>query len=148
VAERTTPEPGGTATAGEVWALLNELVRDSRREWTRIVSAETGMAYSRVRALRVLADGDRTMGELAREVVVDSSAATGILNDLEDRGLAERRSAPESRRVRIASITAAGRDLVERVHAIEIPRPGGMDRLGAEDLAELDRILRAISSIS
>lgn len=134
----TAPAPG------EVWALLNELVRDSRREWTRIVSAETGMPYSRVRALRVLADGDRSMSELAREVVVDSSAATGILNDLEERGLAVRRTAPESRRVRIASITAAGRELVDRVHAIEIPRPAGMDRLGAAELAELDRILRTL----
>ena len=128
-------------TSGEVWGLLNEIVRDGRREWTRIVSAAAGMPYSRVRALRVLAEGDRTMGELAREVVVDSSAATGIMNDLEKRGLAVRAATPDSRRVRIASITPAGRELVERVHRIEIPRPAGMDALSAEDRAALARIL-------
>lgn len=133
-----------TPTAGEVWSLLNEIVRDGRREWTRLVSAETGMPYSRVRALRVLAEGDRTMSELAREVVVDSSAATGIMNDLEERGLARRFSTPDSRRVRIASITPAGRALVERVHRIEIPRPEAVDRLSPDDRAALARILRTV----
>ncbi|MGN6324654.1 MarR family winged helix-turn-helix transcriptional regulator [Pseudolysinimonas sp.] len=132
-------------TAAEVWSLLNDLVRDGRREWTRLVSAEAGMPYSRVRALRVLAEGDRTMSELAREVVVDSSAATGIMNDLEERGLAERRPTPDSRRVRIASITPAGRDLVERVHRIEIPRPEALDALNAEDRATLGRILGGLT---
>jgi DNA-binding MarR family transcriptional regulator len=131
-------------TPGEVWGLLNEIVREGRREWTRIVSAETGMPYSRVRALRVLAERDRTMGELAREVVVDSSAATGIMNDLEERGLAIRSSRPDSRRVRIASITPKGRELVERVHRIEIPRPSGVDRMSADDRATLDRLLRPL----
>ncbi len=131
-------------TPAEVWALLNEIVREGRREWTRIVSAETGMPYSRVRALRVLAEGDRTMGELAREVVVDSPAATGIMNDLEQRGLARRSSTPDSRRVRIASITPAGRELVERVERIEIPGPRGLDDLSPDDCAALDRILRPL----
>jgi len=131
-------------SAAEVWALLNELVRDGRREWTRVVSAETGMAYSRVRALRVLAEGDRTMSELAREVVVDASAATGIMNDLEDRGLAVRSPTPDSRRVRIASITPTGRGLVERVQRIEIPRPEAMDRMSATERAALDRLLRPL----
>lgn len=131
-------------TAAEVWGLLNDIVRDGRREWTRIVSAESGMPYSRVRALRVLAEGDRTMGELAREVVVDSSAATGIMNDLEERGLARRTSTPDSRRVRIAAITPAGRDLVERVERIEIPRPRGIDDLSADERAALERILRPL----
>ena len=131
-------------SAAEVWALLNEIVREGRREWTRIVSAEAGMPYSRVRALRVLAEGDRSMGELAREVVVDSSAATGIMNDLEQRGLAVRVPTPDSRRVRIASITPAGRELVERIHRIEVPRPEGVDRLSAEDRADLARVLEAL----
>ncbi|MFW8745765.1 MarR family winged helix-turn-helix transcriptional regulator, partial [Mesorhizobium japonicum] len=119
-------------SAREVWSLLNEVVRDSRREWTRLVSAEAGMPYSRVRALRALAERDLTMSELARQVVVDAPAATGILNDLEGRGLARRSASAESRRVRIASITPAGRELVDRVHRIEIPRPPALDRLGAE----------------
>jgi DNA-binding MarR family transcriptional regulator len=125
----------------EVWALLNEVVRDSRREWTRLVSVEAGMPYSRVRALRALAESDLTMGELARQVVVDSSAATGILNDLEERGLAVRSASPESRRVRIASITPEGRRLVDRVHRIEIPRPAALELLGADDRRALERML-------
>lgn len=143
MAEPTTgahPAP----SAREVWALLNEVVRDSRREWTRLVSAEAGMPYSRVRALRALAESDLTMSELARQVVVDASAATGILNDLEERGLAMRSASPESRRVRIASITPAGRELVDRVHRIEIPRPAALDRLGADDRRTLDRLIRPL----
>jgi DNA-binding MarR family transcriptional regulator len=135
-------------SAGEVWTLLNDVVRDGRREWTRLVSAEAGMPYSRVRALRALAESDLTMGELARQVVVDSSAATGILNDLEGRGLARRSASPESRRVRIASITPAGRELVERVHRIGIPRPAGLDELSADDRRSLERLLLPLRPVS
>jgi len=53
----------------------------------------------------------RSMGSLAEEWGCDASYATSVVDRLETRGLAERRTQPGDRRVKLAQLTAAGAKL-------------------------------------
>lgn len=66
----------------------------------------------------------RTMTELSRELGIDNSAITGLVDRLEIAGLAVRRPHPRDRRTYLIEITGTGRtaaekalDLVHRVNA-------------------------------
>jgi DNA-binding MarR family transcriptional regulator len=71
------------------------------------------------------------MGELADQWACDASNATWVVDRLEERGLAERRSVPEDRRVKSVVLTALGAQTRDRVlrHFFEPP----------PELLELDR---------
>ena len=62
------------------------------------------------------------MSDLAYEMSVDAPAATVIINDLEARGLVERKAHPENRRSKLVSATAEGRKLIATVSRIPILR--------------------------
>jgi DNA-binding MarR family transcriptional regulator len=127
---------------GRIWEQLVDVVMDSRHDGPRRVADAVGLPYSRIRALKQLAEGERTMGELARALDIDSSAATGTVNALEERGLAVRSPHPDSRRVRIVAITPAGRELLRRSREIELPVPAAMERLSEDDRRALAAILQ------
>ena len=55
------------------------------------------------------------MRELAQEWLCDASNATFIVDRLEERGLAERRSVPTDRRVKMVVLTARGNRMRGRV---------------------------------
>ena len=51
----------------------------------------------------------RTQAALARDIGADKTRIIGVLDDLQGRGLIERRPDPADRRVHVLSLTAAGR---------------------------------------
>ncbi|MBW8482853.1 MarR family winged helix-turn-helix transcriptional regulator [Actinomadura parmotrematis] len=59
--------------------------------------------------------GGVTPGRLARETFASGAAVTKRVRALADRGLVERRTDTRDRRVQHLSLTAAGRDLVDRL---------------------------------
>jgi len=124
-----------------VWQLMAGLVMDSRGDWRRKVAEVTGLPFTRVRALWRLAEGERTLAELAASMGTDAPAATVIVNDLEERGLVERRVHPDDRRARLVSITAAGKKLLHAASAVTDRAPQSIAKLGAADVKELLRIL-------
>lgn len=62
--------------------------------------------------------GDRTQGELAEECALDKTTMVDTLDDLEQVGLARRQQSTTDRRVRIVTVTAAGRRKVAQADAI------------------------------
>jgi DNA-binding MarR family transcriptional regulator len=64
------------------------------------------------------AEGEHTPGRLAELAWMDKTTMVVTLDEMERRGLAERRLSPEDRRVRVVAITAAGRRLLARADAI------------------------------
>lgn len=52
---------------------------------------------------------------LARTIGLDTSTTGGVLDRLESRGLLQRNANPEDRRVRLLTLTPAGRELLEQV---------------------------------
>jgi len=67
------------------------------------------------------------------------------VNDLERRGLAERRVDPENRRVKIVTLTEAGHATLGRVAAVHDVAPPGVRALESSDLRELQNLLARIT---
>jgi DNA-binding MarR family transcriptional regulator len=133
----TTEEP-----SREVWLLISDLVLDHTRR--REVSDALGLSFGRTRALRRLARGPVSMGELATALGIDPANATTVVDELEALGRARRRPHPTDRRAKVAEATRKGKEMARRADAILSTPPPGLSALGAEDLAELRRILELV----
>jgi DNA-binding MarR family transcriptional regulator len=110
------------------------------------VSAQLGMSYIRIKALGQLARGPMTMRELATALAVDAPYTTVVVDDLESRGLAERRPDPDDRRRKIVAVTVEGRRLSSEARRLLDEPPAVFATLPAGDLAQLDRIMRVLMS--
>jgi DNA-binding MarR family transcriptional regulator len=136
----------GRSSAGldAAWQTLVALVMETRGDWRRKVSAATGLPFSRIRALHRIADGPLTLAVLADAMGVDAPAATVAVNDLETRGLVERRPHPEDRRVKFVLLTAAGERAMNALREVPDPPPAELASLPAAEIAALVRILKPL----
>lgn len=125
------------ASAREAWSVLASLVYPPPFVG---IAHKLGIRPATFGALRAL-DRPRTMSEIARELRCDNSNVTGIVDGLEERGLAERRSSESDRRVKLIALTVEGRRLRSRlVRAMEEP-PEWLAALPEADRAALRDIL-------
>src|SRR5438309_383260 len=93
----------------EAWGLLLRLFNDHRRRFMAL-GQEFELAPQQIAAMKILGErGAIPMSELAAALHCDSSNVTGIVDRLEQRGLAERRSAANDRRVKLLELTDRGR---------------------------------------
>lgn len=127
-----------------VWQEMFDVLIRSAPERTRAL-ARRGLTPNDSRALFSLDRREgRTMGSLAGEWQCDPSNATWIVDHLEELGLAERRSVPHDRRVKLVVLTAKGRktrtELLEEFHE----PPAGFDALDRADLEALHRVLQKL----
>ncbi len=130
----------GPAAAERVWQGLRALVLE-RNERRKETADALGMSFFRVKALRRIAAKPYRMSELAAELASDRPYLTLVVDDLEKRGLVERRQHPTDRRSKIVSATEAGRRVAAEANAILGNPPPALRALPAEDLAALDRIV-------
>jgi DNA-binding MarR family transcriptional regulator len=131
-------------TADRVWSSLVSLVMDTRGDWRRRVTEATGLPFGKFRALRRLRDSPLALHELAEAMGSDAPAATVAVNDLERRGLVLRQPHPTNRRVKLVTITAAGREVVARAMAVTEHAPAPFAELPPAELAALARALDAV----
>lgn len=129
--------------AVRAWAAMRLLVLD-RNDRRAEVAARLGMSFVRVKALRHLAQEPMTMRNLGAVLAIDAPYTTVVVDDLERRGLVERRADPDDRRRKIVAATDAGRGLARTAQQILDVPPEALAGLGAKDLAELDRILQLV----
>jgi DNA-binding MarR family transcriptional regulator len=131
--------------AAHAWQAMRTLMfdlNDSRNE----VSDTLGMSFFRAKALMKLADGPLTMRELVAKLASDAPYTSVVVDDLERRGLVERSVHPGDRRVKVVSLTAAGRESAVIATEIQNRPPAVLNALSANDLAILDRILTALTT--
>lgn len=133
-------------TAERVWRNLRALVLE-RNERRKEVAEAVGMSFFRVKALRRIAARPSRMTELAAELASDRPYLSLVVDDLEKRGLVERRQHPTDRRCKIVSATAAGLATAARANAILGNPPPDLLTLPAADLAALDRITSALAAL-
>jgi DNA-binding MarR family transcriptional regulator len=82
-----------------------------------IASVDGSVTLPQFRALVVLDQADRTVGDLARELRVQPSTATRLCDRLVARRLVTRRTDPQNRREVTIRLSPAGRRLVAAVTA-------------------------------
>jgi DNA-binding MarR family transcriptional regulator len=89
-----------------------------------------------------------TQEELAAESNVDRSSIVSLLDDLEARGLAERRVHPDDRRKRCIYLTDEGRQALERLEAVAM-RAGEetFAPLSATERRQLNALLRKLAGL-
>ncbi len=131
--------------ARRVWGRMFEFLMRTAPERGRSLGRR-GLTPNDSRALAALDRTEgRTMRSLAEEWDCDASNATWIVDRLERFGLAERRSAPNDRRVRLVVLTPKGeRTRVELLAEFHAP-PADLLRLDRRDLTALGRALDKLS---
>jgi DNA-binding MarR family transcriptional regulator len=128
----------GADPAKEAWDALSSLVYPPP---FLVIARRLGLRPAAFGALRAL-DRPRTMSEIARELSCDNSNVTGIVDGLEERGLAVRRADESDRRVKLIALTDQGRRVRARlVRAVEKP-PAWLSSLSAADQRALRDVMR------
>jgi MarR family transcriptional regulator, organic hydroperoxide resistance regulator len=130
-----------TGTAGEAWALLARLLFQHGKPRFPAIARELDLHPGQAIVVRLLAE-PRQMGELAGAMHCDNSNITGIVDRLEERGLVERRSAENDRRVKLIALTPDGRHLREELNVRMAEPPEALTRLSEQDQRTLRDILR------
>jgi DNA-binding MarR family transcriptional regulator len=130
-----------SSLARDVWTLMFDYLIRTGPQRTRSL-AKRGLTPNDSRALFSLAsDEGRTMRALAASWECDPSNATWIVDRLEKLGLAERRSMPGDRRVKLVVLTRKGLKtraaLLDEFHT----PPPDLAALEQSDLEGLKRVL-------
>jgi DNA-binding MarR family transcriptional regulator len=141
----STSSPSSRKEVDRAWQLLVALVMDSRGDWRRKVAEATGLPFTRVRALRRLADGPLKLNELAEALDSDAPSVTVAVNDLEKRGLVERRAHPDDRRAKLVSLTPAGRRTLAAARSVTERAPDAFAAMAGKDVGVLLRILEPLA---
>jgi DNA-binding MarR family transcriptional regulator len=125
----------------KVWSNMRALVHE-RYDRRKEVTEALGLSFTRVKALRHLATGGpMPQRQLAAELMIDRPYTTLVVDDLVQRGLAERTEDPGDRRCRIVRLTPDGGAFAARADEIFARPPAPMRNLSEEDLDTLDRIV-------
>ncbi|WP_114559393.1 MarR family winged helix-turn-helix transcriptional regulator [Desertihabitans aurantiacus] len=105
-----------------------------------------GLSTAQACLLKAVADGPRTMGEIATELLCDASNVTQVVTRLEARGLVTRQPGRADRRSREVAITAAGAELDRSARqAFRFPRER-IGRLSADDQQTLSTLLETLAA--
>ncbi|XXF77215.1 MarR family transcriptional regulator [Myxococcaceae bacterium GXIMD 01537] len=126
--------------AREAWSLLFELIRREMRHFPSI-AAEFDLSPVQVHVLRALGESSLPMNSLAGDLGCDASNVTGLVDRLEGRGLVERQSATHDRRVKMLSLTEAGREVRERLMERLMVAPASISSLSEADLMALKEVV-------
>ena len=127
----------------EVWMLMSDLVLDHQRR--RQMSEAVGLSFSRMRAVRRVAEKPMSMGDLAAAVGIDRPNATVLVDELESQDLVRRRPHPTDRRAKLVEATRKGKTLARKANEILGTPPAALSSLGKEDLEALRRLLTSIT---
>jgi DNA-binding MarR family transcriptional regulator len=145
-ATKSSRPKGGASdvdTAREAWGLLTGLVYPPPFLG---IARELGLRPASFGALRTL-DRPRTMGEIATVLHCDRSNVTGIVDGLEEKGLATRQPSAADRRVKLIALTPQGRRVHARLARAIAKPPAWVEGLSAADRRSLAEILGRASKL-
>lgn len=132
--------------AAEVWKLMADFAAANFRSSAQArLMQEIGLTPAHYRALSILdPDEPRPMRTLATALCCDASMATWLVDRLEERGLAERRTPPGDRRVKTVALTPLGIKTKDKIRESFYDPPGALLDLDAASLESLRNELRKL----
>jgi DNA-binding MarR family transcriptional regulator len=142
---RSLDSGDGLDQAGRVWAMIRTLAVNYPPKAALRSALNLGRGSGRIKALLCLIDGPQSLTELAEAVQVDAPYATLIVDNLQERGLVERRSDPADRRRKLVALTPEGTAAADRaLHVIQEPPPG-FGSLSTAELGTLEQLVQRIA---
>ena len=126
---------------------LAEANRGVHLRFGELLKAE-GIQVEHWRILEVLSDeSGRSMGDLAETVLMNHPALTKMIDRMVASGIVHRSLDPADNRRVLVFVTDKGLELYRRAHdhAVKVDREY-KDQIGADNAAELKRMLRLLSS--
>jgi DNA-binding MarR family transcriptional regulator len=106
-----------------------------------------GLTFATYEALRLLAftrSGSMPMGRMGERLMVHPASVTNAIRRLEQRGLVERHTSAQDRRVVLATITEGGSAVARDATAALNQAGFGIAALSAGETAELTSVLRHV----
>jgi DNA-binding MarR family transcriptional regulator len=135
------PSKTKTAVARRIWQLMFEFLMRTAPDRGRSLGRR-GLTPNDSRALASLnPEQGRTMRSLADEWECDASNATWIVDRLEKFGLAERRTVPHDRRIKLVVLTARGAKMKAELMEEFLTPPAELLEMDRGDLDTLQRAL-------
>jgi DNA-binding MarR family transcriptional regulator len=143
----------GWPEAADGMAMVTSLVRAQQLLMERIDAAlrPLGLTFARYEVLRLLsfsASGSLPLSKIGERLMVHPTSVTNLIDRLVRQGYVERLRREHDRRVILASLTDAGRDVVERatagLNAHVFEEPG----LPVEDVLRLTELLGELRAAS
>jgi DNA-binding MarR family transcriptional regulator len=132
--------------AGEAWQALYGLVfeREGQQRFHEACDA-TGLAPGGLKTLlRLSPDQPIPMRDLAEYFRCDPSYVTSLVDGLESAGLAERRSHPTDRRVKMVALSHSGVDALAQARKILGQPPASFSALTTPELLRLKALLAKV----
>ncbi len=134
----------------EAWDMVRRLATEGEvAERMGDLSRASGLTPGMLKAvLHLQRQAHPSMRDLARTLGCDPSYLTGLVDELAARGLAERQSHPDDRRVKTVVLTPEGVELAQRVQATLGVPPAGFATLTKAEAAQLAALLAKVSEPS
>ena len=131
-----------------LWLRLRSVTRTTEaelREYLRVAHGSTLPRFDVMAALR-RADGDLTMSELSRRLLVSNGNTTTVVDRLELDGLVTRTPSATDRRVVHVALTAAGRRRFDELAAEHEARVDSLFAgVSADDVDVLEELLQRLT---
>ena len=133
-------------TAGD---LLEPFARAVRGYYDDLaaVSLRHGLSTAQARALIALREQPLSMRAVADHLVCDASNATGLIARMEARGLVQRNTSDQDRRIKVVTATPEGRRLAHRIRADMHVVHGALEALTPEERTTLLPLLNRLGEL-
>lgn len=133
------------ALAADAWGRIWEFFLANRHRYASLAAAH-GLNPGVMAALLSLdADEPKPMRWVAEACHCDASNATWLVDRLEERGLVERRTPPEDRRIKTVALTPAGSALVGAIRAEVLQPPDAIVALSDDELDVLRTVFAKLA---
>ncbi len=109
--------PGPTAARRDLAAMIEPIRQELLRTEVEVLERHGLTMWAYVVLLNLTPDPIRTQAALADAIRADRTRIIDVLDDLQDRGLIDRRPDPADRRARLLSLTTEGRALRDTAQA-------------------------------
>jgi DNA-binding MarR family transcriptional regulator len=142
--------PKSRTPAEQAWDLVRAVIHGGEIvERFGLLAKEMGLSPGTMKALQRLDQGQfLSMRDVARGLGCDPSYVTGLVDELAEHGLVERRSHPEDRRVKTVVLTPEGVRAAEHIEAILGVPPSSFEALSDADARQLARLLAKVTTAS